>query len=85
MVIIDDKFIDKTIPDEFLKIIKYFVRDITNTFPEYKIFIDSSNHMFGTIFNNNYVYLPSWLGNIQLISGTLLFYSFQPTTKLIEL
>lgn len=36
----DDKFIDKTIPDEFLKIIKDFVRDITNTFPEYKIFID---------------------------------------------
>ena len=36
----DDKFIDKTIPDEFLKIIKDFVRDITSTFPEYKIFVD---------------------------------------------
>ena len=36
----DDKLVDKTIPDEFLKIIKDFVRDITSTFPEYKIFVD---------------------------------------------
>ena len=36
----DDKLVDKTIPDEFLKIIKDFVRDITSTFPEYKTFVD---------------------------------------------
>jgi hypothetical protein len=36
----DDNVIDKTIPDEFLKIIKDFVRDIISTFPEYKIFVD---------------------------------------------
>ena len=36
----DDNVIYKTIPDEFLKIIKDFVRDIISTFPEYKIFVD---------------------------------------------
>ena len=36
----DDNLVDKTIPDEFLKIIKDFLRDITSTFPEYKIFVD---------------------------------------------
>jgi hypothetical protein len=36
----EDIVVNKIIPDEFLKIIKDFVRDITITFPEYKIFID---------------------------------------------
>lgn len=36
----DDNIVDNTIPQEFLKIITDFVRDITVTFPEYKIFID---------------------------------------------
>lgn len=36
----DNNVIDKAIPDEFSKIIKDFVRDITSTFPEYKTFVD---------------------------------------------